>query len=126
MDPDKAKRFGGDTMAIPAPIEVDEIMRKVPFGQTITIADIRAAVAEKHHADVACPFTCGIFAWISAHAAEEAKEGGDMDITPFWRTLKSDGSLNPKYPGGIEQQRELLEAEGHKVLEKGKRWVVAK
>lgn len=48
--------------------------------------------------------TTGIFAWISAHAAEEAAAEGVQDVTPYWRTLKSDGELNEKYPGGVEQQ----------------------
>ena len=43
-----------------------------------------------------------------------AKEG-ITDITPYWRTLKSKGELNEKYPGGIEAQATRLEAEGHTV-----------
>jgi alkylated DNA nucleotide flippase Atl1 len=50
-----------------------------------------------------------------------AKEGG-TDITPYWRTLKSKGELNEKYPGGIEDQADNLRAEGHTiVLGKGKK-----
>jgi len=33
--------------------------------------------------------------------------------------------INPKYPGGVERQKELLEEEGHRVIQKGKRYVVA-
>ena len=72
-----------------------------------------------------CPITCGIFAWIAAHAAEEAASAGESDITPYWRTLKTGGELNPKYPGGIEQLRVMLEAEGHRVVPKGRRYLVA-
>ncbi len=32
--------------------------------------------------------------------------------------------LNEKYPGGIEGQKALLEAEGHTVLQKGKKYFV--
>jgi len=39
--------------------------------------------------------------------------------------LKTDGVINPKYPGGVERQKELLEEEGHKVIQKGKKYVVA-
>ena len=74
--------------------------------------------------DVACPITTGIFAWIAAHAAEEAAGEGKKRITPYWRTLKADGEINPKYPGGAEAVRELLEAEGHTVIQKGKRLLV--
>lgn len=30
-----------------------------------------------------------------------------------WRTLKADGFLNPKYPGGVEAQAKRLREEGH-------------
>ena len=118
------KRWGNGLMVIPAPKEVDSLMRKVPEGKLTTIKDIRASLARKHEADWACPLTTGIFAWISAHAAEESRAGGAEDVTPYWRTLKASGELNPKYPGGAEATRALLEAEGHRVVPKGKRLVV--
>lgn len=40
------------------------------------------------------------------------------DITPYWRVLKSVGELNKEYPGGIYLQREKLEEEGFKIIEK--------
>jgi hypothetical protein len=119
------ERWGAGTMAIPAPREVDAIMRRVPRGRLITINEIRACVAREHGATVGCPITTGIFAWIAAHAAEEASAEGTSKTTPYWRTLKSGGELNPKYPGGIEAVRSRLEGEGHRVVAKGKRWVVA-
>ena len=72
-----------------------------------------------------CPLTTGIFAWLAANAADEAASEGATRITPYWRTLKSGGELNRKYPGGIEAQKIRLEAEGHKIRRKGKRYVVA-
>ena len=120
-----SKRWGTGTVAIPAPMEVDEIMRKVPEGKLITINEIRAALAKKHNATIGCPITTGIFAWIAANAAEEQREKGEKDITPYWRTLKTGGVINEKYPGGVEGQRKLLEKEGHKVVQKGKKYVVA-
>src|SRR6266404_8101745 len=93
------KRWGKGTCAIPAPREVDAIMRKVPEGKLITINEIRQIVAKKHEATIGCPITSGIFAWIAAHAAEEAAHEGVAEITPYWRTLKSGGELNAKYPG---------------------------
>lgn len=128
ITPKLAGRWGaglGDTIAIPAPIEVDEIMKKVPKGKLITINGIRERLAEKHGATVGCPITTGIFAWISAHAAEEAKAEGEKDITPYWRTIKTGGILNEKYPGGVEAQKKLLEKEGYTVVRKGKNCIVA-
>jgi len=114
-----SKRWGADTVVIPAPREVDEIMRKVPRGKLITINQIRAMLAKKHGARIGCPITTGIFAHIAARAAEEAAAEGKKDITPYWRTLKSGGELNEKYPGGVEAQAARLRAEGH-TIEPGK------
>ena len=44
---------------------------------------------------------------------------GKKDITPYWRTLKSKGELNEKYPGGVEAQATHLREEGH-TIELGK------
>jgi alkylated DNA nucleotide flippase Atl1 len=99
-------------------------MRKVPKGKLITINDIRETLARKHGATIGCPITTGIFARIAAGAAEEEEAGGKKRITPYWRTLKSGGELNPKYPGGVEGQKARLVAEGHTVLCRGKRFFV--
>jgi 6-O-methylguanine DNA methyltransferase, DNA binding domain len=118
-------RWGSGTMVIPAPSEVDDVMRKVPKGKLVTISEIRASLAKTHRATIGCPITTGIFAWIAAHAAEEAACEGAKRITPYWRTLKSGGELNPKYPGGIPNLKRRLEAEGHRVIKKGERFLVA-
>jgi len=120
-----SKRWGTGTVVIPAPMEVNEIMRKVPEGKLITINEIRAALAKKHKATIGCPITTGIFAWIAAHAAEEQRQKGEKDVTPYWRTLKTGGIINEKYPGEVEGQKKLLEKEGHEVIQKGKKYIVA-
>lgn len=119
-----AARRGVTTCAIPAPREIDELMRQVSKGRLTTIDDLRAIIAERYKADVGCPITTGIFAWIAAHAADEGEAAGAARITPYWRTLKAKGELNPKYPGGIAAIAARLEAEGHVVERKGKRWFV--
>jgi alkylated DNA nucleotide flippase Atl1 len=110
-----SKRWGTGTCAIPAPMDVDKLMRKVPKGRVTTINDIRSAVAKRHKATIGCPITCGIFAWIAANAAEESRAGGKKRITPYWRTLKTGGELNPKYPGGVRAQSAHLREEGHTI-----------
>jgi hypothetical protein len=118
-------RWGSGTVAIAAPREVDAIMKRVPKGKLITINEIRALVAAKHGATVGCPITTGIFAWIAAHAAAEAAADGETRITPYWRTLKSGGELNPKYPGGVAGLKKRLHDEGHRFVSKGRRTLVA-
>ncbi len=119
-----AKKWGAGTLVIPAPIEVNEIMSMVPRGKLVTINEIRIALAKKHQATIGCPLTTGIFAWIAANAAEEKRQEGKSDFTPYWRTLKTGGFLNGKYPGGVEAQKQLLEMEGHVVIKKGKNYSV--
>jgi len=114
-----SKRWGTGTVCIPAPMEVDEIMKNVPRGKLITINQIRAMLAQRHGASIGCPITAGIFAWVAAHAAEEAAAEGKKNISPYWRTLKSGGELNEKYPGGAEAQAAHLREEGH-TIEPGK------
>jgi hypothetical protein len=117
-------RWGGATLAIPTPREVDGLMRRVPPGRLATTDELRAAVARKHKAEAGCPITTGIFAWIAAHAADEASNEGQTEITPYWRVLKTKGELNPKYPGGIANLTARLKAEGHAVIQRGKRFFV--
>jgi hypothetical protein len=120
-----SKRWGTGTCVIPAPKEVDEIMKKVPKGKLITINEIREILAKRHRASIGCPITTGIFAWVAAHAAVEATLEGKKNTTPYWRTLKTGGIINERYPGGVQDQKKLLEKEGHKVVPKGKNYVVA-
>ncbi len=117
-----SKRWGTGTLVIPAPREVDEIMGKVPRGKLITINQIREIVAQKHGATIGCPLTTGIFVGIAARAAEEAAAEGKINTTPYWRTLKSKGELNEKYPGGVDAQAVHLREEGHTIeSSKGKK-----
>jgi len=121
---DAQKRWKGKTMAIPSPMEVKEIMAKIPEGKLITIEEIRKRIAYKHGAEIGCPLTCGIFSWIVAHAAVEEAGERNKVMVPYWRTLKGKGELNPKYPGGIELQKKYLKSEGHTVVQKGRRLIV--
>jgi alkylated DNA nucleotide flippase Atl1 len=114
-----SQRWGTGTLVIPSPLEVDGCMRSVPAGKVITINEIRQALALKHGATIGCPMTTGIFAWVAANAADELAFSGEKNITPYWRTLKSGGELNARYPGGIEGQAARLEEEGHRIVYSG-------
>ena len=115
ITPNMSQRWGTGTVVIPAPREVDEIMRSVPRGKLTTINQIRARLAKRHGATIGCPITTGIFAGIAARAAEEDAAEGKKDITPDWRTLKVGGVLSDKFPGGVEAQAAKLKAEGHTI-----------
>jgi hypothetical protein len=117
-------KIGNGKMVIPAPLEIDELMNKVPENYIITTEQIREYFNEKYDAVYTCPLCTGMFSNFAAQAADEALQNGEIIITPYWRTLKKDGELNEKFPGGLEQQIRLLEKEGHQITQKGKRFFV--
>lgn len=119
-DEESIKKFGGSKMYFAPPIDYDAIMKRVPFGKLLTVGKIREYLAVKSGADFTEPITAGIFVSIAAWASHQRTE----DKTPYWRTLKSNGELNSKYPGGAEAQKEKLEKEGHTVLQRGRKNVV--
>jgi hypothetical protein len=111
------EKYGGERMYFAPPVVYDEIMKAVPYGKIITVGVIREYLAKKNNADFTDPITAGIFVSIAAWASYQRPE----DETPYWRTLKANGELNAKYPGGIEAQREKLETEGHTIIQKGRK-----
>ncbi|MFH0129007.1 MGMT family protein [Variovorax sp. VaC1] len=115
-------RHGEGTIATPSPQEVEAAMRSIPEGRLATVMGIGEDIAVRHGTTIGCTVTTAIFAHMVAHAAEEAPKPEGQ--TPWWRTLKVGGELNPKYPGGIEAQMTKLEAEGHTVVQRGKRYFV--
>ena len=110
-------RYGGDRMYFASPLDYDRVMKRVPFGKLTTVGAVREYFARHNDADFTDPITAGIFVSIAAWASHQR----DHDETPYWRTLKASGELNPKYPGGVEAQRAKLEAEGHRVVERGRK-----
>jgi hypothetical protein len=133
-----AKRFGPRNLLIPRPIDVDAVIRRVRKGKLITVSQIRALLASDFNAlptasrraaasyrinddadgfraASACPLCTGIFVRIAAEAAEEDRSAGKKQITPYWRVVRDDGSLNEKFPGGPTAQAARLRREGHKL-----------
>lgn len=116
-DPGTIKKYGGDRMYFAPPMAYDAVMRRVPEGRVLTVGAIREHFARENGADFTDPITAGVFVSIAAWASHQRQD----DPTPWWRTLKADGELNPKYPGGVEAQRALLEAEGHTIIQRGRK-----
>jgi hypothetical protein len=110
-----AKRFGHGMMLIPTALQVDAMIRKIPRGQLATLAQIRQRLARWHRVEITCPLVTGIFLRIVAEAAEEDRQAGRPEIAPFWRVVGAAGELNPKFPGGIDEQARRLRDEGHTI-----------
>ena len=115
-DKKSIEKYGGSRMFFAPPLDYDHVMRQIPYGKLITIGAIRSHFAKQNQADFTDPITAGIFVSICAWASFQRS----TDETPYWRTLKANGELNPKYPGGAEAQKAKLEAEGHTIVVKGR------
>lgn len=89
---------------------------KIGIAKLITIGAIREYFTQKSGADFTESITAGIFVSIAAWASHQRED----DKTPYWRTLKAGGELNPKYPGGVLEQKRMLEEEGHVIIQKGR------
>ena len=111
------EKYGGNRMYFAPPLDYDRVMKRAPYGRVTTVGEIREYFAKQNGADFTEPITAGIFVSIAAWASDQ--RAGDE--TPYWRTLKANGELNEKYPGGIEAQKKKLEAEGHTILSKGRK-----
>ena len=115
VPPKMAKRFGTGKMLIATPLLVDALIRKVEKGKLVTVRQLRERLAKDFKVDSTCPLTTGIFVRIAAETAEEDLRMGRGDITPYWRVIRDDGSLNEKFPGGLATQAAHLEEEGHTI-----------
>ena len=115
-DQKSIEKYGGSKMYFAPPIDYDKVIKMIPYGKVLTVGKIREYFAKQNDADFTEPITAGVFVSIVAWASSQRLE----DETPYWRTLKANGELNPKFPGGIEAQKEKLEAEGHIILQKGR------
>lgn len=105
----------GKRISIPSAGEVEDVIRGIAYGKVMTTSEVAAELTKKHGSDMCCPLTTGIFAWLLAHYANEAKD----DSIPWWRVVKAKKVLNPKYPGAPDLQKGLLESEGISVVAKG-------
>lgn len=114
-DEKSIKKYGGNRMYFAPPIDYDKIMKLVPCGKVVTIGKIREHFAGLNGADFTEPITAGIFVSIAAWASHQRSE----DKTPYWRTLKANGELNPKYPGGVEAQKKSWNQKGIRSFKEG-------
>ena len=119
--PPKMSRFGQGMMLIPTPKLVDNLIRRIPKGKLVTVSELRRRLAADFAVDMTCPLTTGIFVRIAAEAAEEDRMNGRKRITGYWRVVKEDGTLNPKFPGGVNQQSRYLRREGLAIVRNGKK-----
>lgn len=100
------------SMLISSPEEVEAFIAQIPPGHTITLTQLREELARRHNAAVACPMSTAIFVNIVARAYAERERNEGKTSIGWWRVLSSAGKLNPKFPGGADEQARRLQAEG--------------
>ena len=110
-----ARSLGKGTMIVPRPTDVEDAMGRVRKGKLITMTQIRERLARKAKVDQCCPLTTGIFARLAAEAAEDDRMAGKKRFTPWWRTIRDNGKLIDRFPGGGSIQAARLRAEGFKI-----------
>ena len=124
IPPKMQAKFGEGTMVVPSAAAVEAFMRLIRKGRLATAREIARMLAMQYGTSVGCVVTTGILAGMIAQAADEDERSGMKKITPYWRMLKPEGELNLKYPGGLANLQARLEAEGHIIVERGRRFFV--
>jgi len=113
VPPKMQNRFLIGKMLIPKPLDIDALIKRVPNGKLATVIQIRDKLAKDAQVNCCCPLTTGIFLRIVAEVAEEDLRNGKKEVTPYWRVVRADGSLNERFPGGVQAQAAHLKEEGH-------------
>ena len=118
-----SKRWGKGTCVIPAPREVDGLMRRVRRGKLTTINHIRKALAVRHGATIACPITTGIF---RSHSRRSSGRGPSCRQETYYPVLahaerggRTEPVSIPAGPRGPEDEARRggshRDTEGHKI-----------
>lgn len=116
---------GRGQMLLPTPMLVAKEISSIPHGALLTVSMLRQRLARGVQADFTCPLMTGIFYNIIAGAVEEQSTTDQPTLAPYWRVILDNGTLSPKTPAGPERQAERLREEGHSIVERGAKLVVA-
>jgi alkylated DNA nucleotide flippase Atl1 len=96
-------RFGcSGKMLKPSRASVEALVEKIPQGMVMTT---RKALAERHKAQVTCPF-------LTKRALMAIAEDPKTPAVPFWRVVMAKGEMIAAYPGGGTKQARRLKNEG--------------
>ena len=102
----------GQSLIVLTPQIVDEYVRKIPYGQTKTIDEMKEEMAAKEACDATCPLSTAIFVRMVAEAAlEDLNEGKSAsEVSPFWRLIDGQHKIAKKIDidsNWIDAQRAL-------------------
>lgn len=79
----------GDLCLLPSARVVDDFIRAIPEGKSMSLPDMRATLARRHKVAGTCPVYLGYHLRTVAEVACEARDRGAplRSITPVWRVL---------------------------------------
>lgn len=121
ITPEWEERLGKGEILIPNARDIEKVINQTKRGELLTNDIIREVLAKEKGVQVTAAIPTGIYLKYVALAAEEEKSL-KKDVTPYWRVLKPDGTINVKFPGGQESQIALLIEEGYTIeYQKGKK-----
>ena len=85
----------GQLMLYPNGRSVDDAIRAIPRGQSMSLKSLRDELAQQHGAEIVCPVTTRRSLRTVAEAAYEAFASGTPigEVTPFWRVLEPEAPL---------------------------------
>jgi O6-methylguanine-DNA--protein-cysteine methyltransferase len=109
------ERFFGTSgrMLKPSVSTIAALLAQIPSGQIVTTDSLRRKLADQFRVEVACPYDTKM-------ALLAISNDSSLNV-PYWRVIKANGELNPKYRGGLEAQVALLKSEGFTVDFSGKK-----
>ncbi len=122
ITPEWEEKLGKGNILIPNAIDIERLIKNTKKGELLTNDIIRELLAKEKKVQLTAAIPTGVYLKYVALAAEEEREIGKSNITPYWRVLKPDGTINIKFPVPVDKLIKLLESEGHKIeLGKGKK-----
>ncbi len=99
----------GTTVLIPSPQDIESVANGLPQGETMTLTQLREALADMHDADGTCPVMCGMNLRVAAEVNLDAIDCGmaQSDVVPVWKVIDPTSALASKLPGGPDRIRSL-------------------
>ena len=111
MPKDRIGLHRGDLCLLPSARLVDDFIRAIPKGKSVSILELRERLARQYKAEGTCPVHLGYHLRTVAEAACEARDRGAplRSITPVWRVLDDKvptlGKLSAENAAWIRKRR---------------------
>ena len=119
ITPEWEEKLGKGEILIPNAIDIERLINNTKKGELLTNNTIREVLAKEKNVRLTAAIPTGVYLKYIALAAEEEIALNKANITPYWRVIRPDGSINVKFPISIDKLIDYLENEGH-ILEPSK------